>query len=237
MNSRTLTALPMKTRRKSRRSRRSKDSVESPSDNSESEVTSSAVESDAAHAGTARQQQPHSRNFHGSTIDALTKRLLLAGSRTGTGGDAYFVVRDLFGGEEVEVIPSDMMPTHGRAVRPGTIEILVRMASVTIKCHGSFDVYPKSMVRACEPLIQLHTTTTETIALHEIRACDSTHGANGNSNDHETHEDYNSDNSGRESGSLSVLVLQERQMDRAGWRTLAIRPALYEKVEVWNTPS
>jgi hypothetical protein len=235
MNSRTLTALPMKTRRKSRRSRRSKENVESPSDHSESEVTSSAAESDAAHPGTARQQQPHSRNFHGSTIDALTKRLLLAGSRTGTGGDAYFVVRDLFGGEEVEVIPSAMMPTHGRAVRPGTIEILVRMASVTLKCHGSFDVYPKSMVRACEPLIQLHTTTTETIALQELRACDSTHGVNGHSNHHD--EGYNSDHSGRESGSPSVLVLQERQMEHAGWRTLAIRPALYEKVEVWNTPS
>jgi hypothetical protein len=32
------------------------------------------------------------RNFHLSTIDVLTRRLLIAASRTGNGGDAYFVV-------------------------------------------------------------------------------------------------------------------------------------------------
>jgi hypothetical protein len=33
------------------------------------------------------------------------------------------------------------------------------------------------------------------------------------------------------------MVLQERKTDKTGWRTLSIRPALYERVEVWNTPS
>lgn len=234
MNSRTLTAMPMKPRRKNRKSRRRAENGQDISESSESEYGTSAAESAAEsdamnHGTTPRDQQPHSRNFHMSTIDALTKRLLVASSRTGTGGDAYFVVRDLFGGEEVEVIPSDMLPTHGRAVRPGTIEILVRLASVTIKCHGSFDVYPRSMVRTCEPLIQLHTTTTETISLREVRACDSME-ENGHPDDYETDQS-------EKSPMKAVMVLQEREMEKSGWRTLAIRPALYEKVEVWNTPS
>ena len=32
------------------------------------------------------------RSFHLSTIDLLTRRLLIAASRTGMGGDAYFIV-------------------------------------------------------------------------------------------------------------------------------------------------
>ena len=32
------------------------------------------------------------RSFHLSTIDLLTRRILIAGSRTGMGGDAYFMV-------------------------------------------------------------------------------------------------------------------------------------------------
>ena len=31
-------------------------------------------------------------SFHLSTVDLLTRRLLIAASRTGTGGDAYFIV-------------------------------------------------------------------------------------------------------------------------------------------------
>ena len=237
MNSRTLTSMPMKPRRKSRsRGARNRQHRSTSDHSSEGEFTgtsesdfTSAAESDADKNKTSREQQPHQRNFHVSTIDVLTKRLLLAASRTGTGGDAYFVVRDLFGGEDVEVIPSDTLPTHGRAVRPGTIEILVRLASVTIKCHGSFDVYPKSMVRTCEPLIQLHTTTTETISLQEVRACDSME-------DDDHPDDYETDQSGKVP-KKAVMVLQEREVDKSGWRTLSIRPALYEKVEVWNTPS
>lgn len=242
MNSRALTSSPFKSRRKKSRSRRKLGGGSSDKDHSEKSEASesdftSATESDGVNHGTARGQQPHRRNFHVSTIDVLTKRLLVAASRTGTGGDAFFVVRDLFGGEEVEVIPSDMLPTHGRAVRPGSIEILVRLASVTIKCHASFDVYPKSMVRACEPLIQLHTTTTETISLQEVRACDSMEA------DH-IPDSYDSEDTTK-APETAVMVLQERKTDKSGgeksgedksgWRTLAIRPALYEKVEVWNT--
>jgi hypothetical protein len=231
MNSRTLTALPLKARRKSRRSRRKDGNDSEKSANSESESSSgmngndgsmkavnsesdltSGVESDTFGHGIARDQKPHRRNFHVSMIDALTKRLLVAASRTGTGGDAFFVVKDLFGGDEVEVMPSEVQPTHGRAVRPGTIEILVRLASVTIKCHASFDVYPKGMVRACEPLIQLHTTTTEIISLQEVRASDSLE-------DDRHPDNYETDESGK-NAPATFMVLQEKEFHKSGWRTL-----------------
>lgn len=159
--------------------------------------------------------------FHLGTVDMMTRRLLIASSRTGKGGDAYFIVRDLFGGDDVEVVPSASLPTYGRMAKAGTIEILVRLASVTIKVHGSFDVYPKSLVGECEPLIQLHTTTTEVISLQEVRAGDS--------------DDIGSNHSGDSDGGRHVI--REMKTDKTGWRTLTIRPAIYEKVEVWNTPS
>ena len=133
----------------------------------------------------------------------MTRRILVAASRTGTGGDSYFVVRDLFGGEDVEVLPS----LQGSG---GTIELIVRLASVTIKCHGRYDVYPKPFDDRCEPLIQVHTTTEETVSMHEVRSTD---------------------------GHKTVLTLQEKMTDVTGNRSLSIRPALYEKVADWRTPS
>lgn len=169
------------------------------------------------------------RNFDVSTTDLLTKRLLLSACRTGNGGDAYFMVRDLFGGDEIEVVPSQVFPTGDHAVRP-TIEIIVRLASVTIKSHGSYDVYPKSLMGDCEPLIQIHTTTTETIGLHEVKASDSARvGTN--------EEDYSSNDSEAAGEERQGMVVQERKTDQSGWRILSIRPALYEMVEQWSTPS
>jgi hypothetical protein len=127
-------------------------------------------------------------------------------------------VRDLFGGDDVEVVPSKQYPF---TVRPATIDLLVRLASVTIKCHASFDVYPKSLVGDCEPLIQIHTTTTETILLQEVRATEATGMVSPNAN---TTMD-------------PVMILQERRTEHSGKRILSVKPALYEKVEVWNTPS
>ena len=40
----------------------------------------------------ARRKKLRRRSFHLSTVDHVTRRLLLASSRTGLGGDAYFVV-------------------------------------------------------------------------------------------------------------------------------------------------
>jgi hypothetical protein len=97
----------------------------------------------------SKQQVRNQRQtFQLSTVDIMTRRLLVASSRTGMGGDAYFIVRDLFGGDDVEVVPSreQVVVAHGGRPRSGSIEIVVRLSSVTIKCHASFDVYPKSSV-------------------------------------------------------------------------------------------
>ncbi|KAL7575152.1 hypothetical protein ACA910_018645 [Epithemia clementina (nom. ined.)] len=170
-----------------------------------------------------------SRAMDMSTVNRLMKRLLLAASRTGTGGDAYFIVSDLFGGKDVQVVASpDLRGAGGIPTR--TLEMWLHLGSLTIQCHTSFDVYPKlkgstmadgvdpySIIDdSCEPLIQLHTTTTEVIALQEVRAADAADGK-------------------KDDGGL--YVLQERVTPKTGWKTLSIRPALYEKLQVWTTPS
>jgi len=237
LNSRTLTTAPLKSRRKSKRGSSSRNLKDTPDQDysssgyDASEASASEREQETAQPGS-RVRRDSRRSFRLSTIDFFTKRLLLAASRTGTGGDAYFVVRDLFGGEDVEVVPSEKIHHFGRMGMmsgPATIEITVRLASVTIKCHGSFDVYPKSMVRNCEPLIQVHTTTSETISIHEVRATDS------NSEDAIIKDDCADDDSDSEHS--SVMVVQERKTERTGWRTLTVRPALYEKYEEFSTPS
>lgn len=194
---------------------------------SEADSGMSDAHDDSSHSENKSSEAQRSRgvrrrNFHVSTIDLLTRRLLIAASRTGNGGDAYFIIRDLFGGEDVEVIPVAVPPPHGRKLHPGTIDILVRLASVTIKCHQSFDVYPKSWVGECEPLVQFHTTTTETIPLQEVRSPGEPDVAR---------------NTDELSTDTSLLMLQERTTTNAGWRTISVRPAAYEKIAVWGTPS
>jgi hypothetical protein len=239
LNSRTLTAAERPRRRRTGKSAKgtanSPECQDSSDDNdflfsSEAESSAALTDESSQSEGVDAPVASHKvrrRNFHLSTIDLLTRRLLIAGSRTGNGGDAYFVVRDLFGGEEVEVVPSTNMPTMDRMVRPGTIDILVRLASVTIKYHQSFDIYPKALVGECEPLIQFHTTTTETISLQEVRA-------SGDSTDDEplkkrpeVHVDKDH----------ATMILREQESSRTGWRTISIRPAVYEMVETWGTPS
>lgn len=127
------------------------------------------------------------------TLDDMTRRLLLATSRTGSSGDAYFVVRDLFGGEDTEVVP--------RVHLKRGIELKSCLSSITIACYSCFQVYPKDLVEQVEPLIELHTATSERIYLQEIRKDDGT------------------------------LVLQEKpKYPRQGYKTLSIRPAAYEMV-------
>lgn len=135
----------------------------------------------------------------------------------------------MFGGEDVEVVPTNTVAFQDRIVRPGTIDILVRLASVTIKCHQSFDIYPKSLVGEVEPLIQFHSTTTESISLQEVRASDTDKG------DY-TPDDQTTDNDDVETPS-SLMVVREQETDRTGWRVISIRPAMYEKIETWNTLS
>ena len=76
------------------------------------------------------------------------------------------------------------------------------MSTVIIKSHAKFDIFPKPIVSDSDALIQFHTTTTESIALHISP---------------ESHE-----------GSLTTL--KEKKTNMTGWRTLAIRPAYYERV-------
>lgn len=178
----------------------------------------------------ARSSHQRRQSFQLSTIDIMTRRLLVASSRTGMGGDAFFVVRDLFGGDDIEVVPSGDAVFGANQPRTTTIEIVVRLSSVTIKCHASFDVYPKSSVGDCEPLIQLHTITTETINLQEVRASDS-EGYVDRYNNGSTCDDSSDDDE------CSKLVLREKRTEKTGWRTISIRPALYEAVGQWNTPS
>jgi len=169
------------------------------------------------------------RIFDLNAIDIMTRRLLIAASRTGAGGNAYFVVRDLFGGEDVEVVSSEPSIPYGqmpRCVSDCTIELIVRLASVVIKCHGRFDVYPKELVRECEPLIQLHTTSIETIQLHEIRADSPL-----------LQQTLQVKTEKEDVNNPTVLVLQEKKTEMTGCITVAIHPARYERVENWKTPS
>ena len=138
--------------------------------------------------------------------------------------------KDLFGGEDVEVVPTSTVAFRDRMVHPGTIDILVRLASVTIKCHQSFDIYPKSLIGETEPLIQFHTTTTESISLQEVRANEKDNNGKDVTPDDRTDTDGN----GQEH---SLMVIKEQQTDRTGFRVISIRPAMYEKIETWNTPS
>lgn len=187
------------------------------------ETTNSAGVDSAAYTSDGQSATSY-RSFRKSTIDYLSKRLFLAASRTGTGGDAFFVVRDLFGGEDVEVVSSSPPTLTGDfSRRRESIEIIVRLASITIRCHGSFDVYPKALVGSCEPLIQVHTTTSERISLKETRMT----GVSQNK----------SDDSDEEGDHKVRMVVQELITEKSGWRTLSVRPALYEKIEVLTTPS
>lgn len=194
------------------------------------------------------------RSFDVATVDKLTARLLIAASRSGTGADAYFVIQDLFGGDGVIVVPSRSQPkqnarssrsSNRRPKSIGTIDITVRLSSVTIKVHANYDIYPDTgLDENCEPLIQLHSTTTETISLQEVRVKESTLVANRGRLDTMTIERKeataatsalkNKDAPLDEKMEPTVLMLREKKTASTGKRNLSVRPAVYEKVEVWN---
>jgi len=173
-----------------------------------------------------RNGKPRKRKgcFSWDMIDAMTRRLLIASSRTGVGGDAYFVVKDLFGGKDVIVVPSKIHSVPQSPAKPsrrlkhksqGTIELQVRLSKVTIRCHACYNIYPSGVQsEQSEPLIQLHTSTEETICLQGVRARD---------------ED--------ESGDFNSFLLKEKKTELTGKRTMCVQPAYYEKVALWDTPS
>jgi hypothetical protein len=167
------------------------------------------------------------RQFNIDAIDILTRRLLVAASRTRGSGDAYFIVQDLFGGEDVQVVPSRVqtLGPYDSGNIAATIEITVRLASITIKCHSKFDVYPTS-VDDCEPYIQLNTTTTETIELQEIRVDDSG-----------LELEMPTNTNGESSAQPTKVMLKEKIGEGTGRRILSIKPAKYERFKNLHTPS
>eukprot|EP00816_Leptocylindrus_hargravesii_P013471 CAMPEP_0196825984 /NCGR_PEP_ID=MMETSP1362-20130617/93371_1 /TAXON_ID=163516 /ORGANISM="Leptocylindrus danicus, Strain CCMP1856" /LENGTH=499 /DNA_ID=CAMNT_0042206509 /DNA_START=3359 /DNA_END=4858 /DNA_ORIENTATION=+ len=177
------------------------------------------------------------RKFDISTIDALTSRLFVAAGRSQQGGDAFFVVRDLFGGDDVVVVPSRSVDTERQCKREerGTIEVIVRLSCVIIKCHGSFDVYPKDLIGQCEPLIQIHTTTSECVLLQEVRASD----VEVRAQDERLSPASIKKGSEEDEGDVGCTVLREKITESSGRRILSVSPAAYVKfdVPVVNTPS
>lgn len=114
-----------------------------------------------------------------------------------------------------------------------TIELTVRLASITIKCHSKFDVYPEENIAECEPFIQLHTTTTETIELQEVRIDE-----NGLELEFEapvTEQSKSSSSLGERP--TTKVMLKEKSSETSGRRVLSIKPARYVKVDNWKTPS
>jgi hypothetical protein len=106
MNSRSLTASAPRAKRRTPRKTKRRGVKKKPkppqSDDSDDIISSSEVDSSAAELSaddepkdakdTEKSPRRSRSRFHLSTIDLLTRRLLIAASRTGNGGDAYFVV-------------------------------------------------------------------------------------------------------------------------------------------------
>lgn len=189
----------------------------------DSDLSSSDMPKRLQPMGTSKKDGRRRRVFNVDAIDILIRRLLLAASRTRAGGDAYFVVRDLFGGEGLEVIQENHRIDHSGIYSNGklspTIEVSVKLASVTLKCHTKFNVYPENRVEECEPFIELHTTISETIELQEIRIMD------------------DQKNDAPKSDVLTKAVLIEKTTENSGRRILSIKPATYEKIKDLRTPS
>jgi hypothetical protein len=182
-------------------------------------------------------------------------------------------VQDLFGDEDVVVVPANANATTKRididqqnngsskskkvkTKAKSTIELIVTLASIVIKVHGRYDVYPKNVKdEHCEPLIQLHTTTTETISLQGVRVrdivtdplLDKTDGLfpiitpdHGKIIELELEQNDETESASLDDDdfdastwtSSSAVVLQERITDGTGRRMLSIRPAKYKKVLV-----
>ena len=178
-------------------------------DSSETEFVSSGDDQEESTLGLAQDVIKRKKSNTIEAIDVVTRRLIVAASRSEKGGDAYFVVNDLFGDETVDIVQLSQLTDPflswmrtGNIHPRGSIEFLVRLSSIVIKLHANFHVYPKNS--RGDPLIQLSTTTTETIFLQEIRV----------------------DNSSRK-----VMLTENPKINATARKLLAIRPAKYERVE------
>jgi hypothetical protein len=168
--------------------------------------------------------------------------------------------QDLFGGDDVVVVPSAIPDSswkknngaHKKSI--GTIEIIVFLSSVVIKVHGRYNIYPKNPKinpEFCEPLIQLHTTTSEKIALRTVRVCDSRSTEDNCYNEtnvtpwcpnQTSNFVLNSNPAVHDNNATSVVnstsssfVLQEQTTETTGQRYLSVKPARYKKVSMWSS--
>mmetsp|Transcript_6272 Transcript_6272/g.18318 ORF Transcript_6272/g.18318 Transcript_6272/m.18318 type:complete len:757 (-) Transcript_6272:377-2647(-) len=105
---------------------------------------------------------------HHSLVKHLVMRTIHAASRTANGGDAFFIVQDLYGGDGVLVKQS--------AVTAPPIELDVALEGIVIRSLDSYEIYhEQEVVEAtveAHPLMLMQTTMSETIELpqpHVIR--------------------------------------------------------------------
>ncbi|GMH51737.1 hypothetical protein TrLO_g981 [Triparma laevis f. longispina] len=98
------------------------------------------------------------RKFDTSKLTEIVSRILLASSRTGSGGDTLLFLNDLFGGDEVVLRPSSNENMQA------AIEIDVYAGRVDIVCKAFYSVYLKADLEA-PPMLYLRGKTIERIPL------------------------------------------------------------------------
>ena len=110
----------------------------------------------------------------------LVMRVINAASRTTSGGDAFFIVQDLFGGDGVFVKQS--------AVTAPPIEVTVDgVSGVVVTSRDCYEIYhEQDVVEATEeahPLMLMHTSMCETIPLPSDDAMEQATLADANGDD------------------------------------------------------
>ena len=97
------------------------------------------------------------RKFDTSKLTEIVSRILLASSRTGSGGDTLLFLNDLFGGDEVVLRPSSNENMQA------AIEIDVYAGRVDIVCKAFYTVDLREDLEA--PMLYLRGKMVERIPL------------------------------------------------------------------------
>mmetsp|Transcript_34148 Transcript_34148/g.69812 ORF Transcript_34148/g.69812 Transcript_34148/m.69812 type:complete len:668 (+) Transcript_34148:123-2126(+) len=103
--------------------------------------------------------QRHNR-VHASLTEHLVMRTINAASRTTSGGDAFFIVQDLYGGDGVLVKQS--------SVTAPPIEITCNANGIGVRSQDSYEIYHEQEVAEAEnafPLMIMHTAMSEVIPI------------------------------------------------------------------------
>lgn len=199
------------------------------------------------------------------TINKITKRLLLSASRT-RASDGYFIIKDLFGCDDVVIVPhhyqhnkktkinsSSPNTTNGNGNKKKvsnkkkycTIEIQVRLSSLIIKCYATYDVIPNYVTTTPSYVNQTNNSNTNAslveplITLETITSETISLQAVRICDANSSDDDVsgiNNNSDGSSNGRFGV-ILREKKTNVTGKRILSIKPAKYTKVAVWNTPS